>query len=149
MNKKQIIRLVAKRVRKACEVFVDSDECEGYDFHKQRDLDCMCAVASDTLQKELRKSGIYAKFIEGKWFDDKDDEWGSAHCWLEWKGYVIDITATQFDIIRKVILTKNTGNSFYYGKGKGKEMSSRSNLRGWPKEQKPSRKLYKKIMVCA
>jgi len=142
MNKTQTIRLVAKRVRKACEVFINSHECKRYDFYEQKDLACMCAVASDTLQKELKKHRIYAKFIEGKWFGD-EDEWGYAHCWLEWKGYIIDITATQFGVGRKVIVTKS---SLHY---KRKSRQGKYRCRGWGLQQKPSKTLSKKIMVCA
>jgi hypothetical protein len=55
-----------------------------------RDMTGACAIASYTLWRVLRARGRVATLVL------QTDEY-EAHCWVELSGYVVDITATQFD----------------------------------------------------
>ena len=109
MNKKskdlQRIRQIASRVRKQCEKFADSP-----DNHFLDNLEGLCAIASYILQKELHKKGIDTKLIQGNFLEEWDEPCPDPynHCWIEWKDYIIDVTATQFGFKRKVYIHKNS-----------------------------------------
>lgn len=102
MNKKIIS--IAEAVRMRCEVFAESSQSGDYDFHKQRDLACMCAVASFALHTALKRNGIKTRVAYGQ-FDGMD------HCWIEYRDLIIDITATQFGMSRIHVVNKH--NAMY------------------------------------
>ena len=56
------VKKIARYVRKCCDNFVISSASNEYDFNVKT-LECMCAVASYTLQSELYKKGIDTSFI--------------------------------------------------------------------------------------
>jgi hypothetical protein len=54
-----------------------------------------CAIASYYLLRQLRSRGYQnAKFCANE-----------DHCWLEWNGCLIDLTASQFGVGRRVYIT--------------------------------------------
>ena len=56
----------------------------------KEDLAGMCAIASRALCTVLRSHGYRAKFVLA--------QYGlGSHCWVELDGWIIDITATQFE----------------------------------------------------
>ena len=130
------IKSIATQTRKKCENFAMSDAAIMYDFYNFRNLSCMCAIASFVLAKELNKHNIKAKMVEGT-FE------GEAHCWVEWKNWIIDITATQFDIEAPVYIVKKTDEKYKAKKVK----QSYKDFRIWPREQKPSKTVCKMIMA--
>jgi len=136
-KKLQTIRIIAREVRNHCERFTKRVAGD-YISIEESDLGGLCAIASYTLRRELYKKSIDTKLIEGKWFKGPTDKWGWGHCWLEWNGYIIDITATQFGVARKVCINRDRGK--HYGK--------RTPLRfkEWPDEQRPSDELAERIM---
>lgn len=136
------IRAIAKDVREQCEKFVFSSRSSEYHFGAS--LDCMCAIASYALYMELQKKGIDTQFIEGTWHEDSTDRWGYNHCWIEWHQYIIDITATQFGVRRRVCINQNRDNTY-----KGKRAVKRpSRMISWPANQRPSDTMNEKIMAC-
>jgi hypothetical protein len=80
------VRIVSSTIRKHVQCwtkdnyFIDPDDLAG-----------ACAIASYTLWRVLRRRGHKADFIACYYTDY------SAHCWVELTGYIIDLTATQFD----------------------------------------------------
>ena len=141
---------IAYKVRKQCEVFVNSEASKNYDFHKQDDLGCMCAVASFTLAFTLNKRNIEAKMIRGKFFinndahkDEDEDCFGDEHCWVEFRDKIIDITATQFDDVPKVYVSNRDSNR-YSGE---QVVLEPSELEGWGEEQKPNPEATQKILA--
>lgn len=60
-----------------------------------RDLGGMCGIASVMLHKALMEEGIAADIVCNSW-----------HAFLEYNGYIIDITATQFDVPKAVFIKK-------------------------------------------
>ena len=71
-----------------------------------RDLECFCAIASFFFTMVGRKFGYKLTLVEGIAFDSQvkalqngeqsDDDADSNHCWVEYDGKIIDLTATQF-----------------------------------------------------
>lgn len=72
-------------IRNICKKYAFSDNAKKSHFYKKSNLDCMCAVASAFLFKNMPKS----KFVVG-YFN------GNGHCWVEQDGCIFDITASQF-----------------------------------------------------
>ena len=128
------IREVAEEVREKCLDFALSDDSVGYDFHGYEDLHAMCAVASATLFRELCRRGIGKKprIVEGEY-------WKKEHCWVEVDDCVVDITASQFNGPRIVVEPIEAVKDGYQGKEK-------TQLRSWPKQQRPNAKIVRKIL---
>jgi phage gp46-like protein len=88
-----------------------------------------CAIGSKilyNLAQEAKWTKVVA--VQGK-YDEED------HCWVEYKGWILDVTATQFNIKHKVyVLKKNRdrGASMYQKWYNGLK------LNGWPKDQIPA-----------
>lgn len=130
---RDIVKQIASQVRSACEGFVNSHESFDYDFHGQDDLCCMCAVASMALKKALEREGIHSDLVVGE-YD------GFCHCWLEWQNYIVDITATQFNLKRKIHIV-STNTKLY-----NKIEVNPSEFKDWPHTQKPNDKVVKYIL---
>ena len=63
-----------------------------------------CGDSSDLLSKHYMLNGIMAEYVCGI------NEKGQSHAWLEHKGFIIDITADQFEEIKdKVLVTDERG----------------------------------------
>jgi hypothetical protein len=99
----------------------------------------MCGLASFTLRTELRKAGIKSKLMMGLY---KTASGGCrSHCWVQVGGHVVDVTATQFKIARKVHITRDKGKRY-----KGKPCTE-CDFYSWFPWSKPSRYRAKKIML--
>ena len=132
---KEVIKL-AKIARDACYKFAMSEDAWDYDFHRDKSLACMCAIASFVLKDILKENGYSCKVLHGYYEDEFND-----HCWVRYKDYNIDITATQFNISKSVYITKKT-NKFYVANITYKTFKE---LSDWPKSQQPSRKVVNMI----
>lgn len=77
----------------------------------------MCALGSVALFKRLKFDLKIddIKFIVGS-YKIPGDWYTYCHCWLRYKDYVIDITASQFDEIRNSIVIDKESNAFYLEK---------------------------------
>jgi hypothetical protein len=112
----------------------------GYDH-----LACLCAISSYFLVMVGRQFGYHLTLVEGLAFDEDIEDllWdeeldppSSNHCWVEYKGKIIDITATQFDdSVKKVHIVDDTSENYWW--------ITRHNLarqalkRSWPTNQSP------------
>jgi hypothetical protein len=80
----EVIKL-AKAVRKSAENYTKRAG-DGHEF--DQDLGGMCAIASRALWRVLKNHGYKPKFVHtGDGF----------HCWVELDGWILDVTATQFN----------------------------------------------------
>ena len=77
------------------------------------DLEGACASASYVLWKHLRKQGYDADFIMGSYH-------GFNHCWVEIEDRILDITATQFGV-RKKVYTRVLSAAIYQEELRGKD----------------------------
>lgn len=82
-----LLTQIAEGVRKEAENYAEE---EGYDS----DLCGLCAIASVWLFQDLKKNGFKPIICVSR----EKDTWGCWHVYLEVDGYVVDITATQFNI---------------------------------------------------
>jgi hypothetical protein len=60
------------------------------------DLNGACGVATFHLMALANKHGTSPTFVAGLFSLNQDEE-EHGHCWIEYDGYIIDITAAQFD----------------------------------------------------
>lgn len=57
-----------------------------------------CMLASRFFIRIARKNGFQPVLVKGE-FDEEGN-----HCWTEWHGKLIDLTATQYDFTEKVLV---------------------------------------------
>lgn len=135
------IKLIAQSVRNKCEEFALSDKSKGYDFHLEKDLSCMCAIASFSLYETFKKNGIKSRVIYGQL---KHEHFcGDEHCWVEIPSekIIVDITATQFGIPEKVHIVSNKNKRYINGK-----IIKRYKDLDWDHGQKPTKKVINAIL---
>lgn len=84
------VKTIAKHVRKQCDLFVQSPESVIYGWRYHTDLALMCEFASYTLHNALEKGGFKPHTIAGTYEHE-------GHCWVRWRGWIVDITLTQFN----------------------------------------------------
>ena len=139
MKNEKILNLT-KKVRSVCERFACSDDASAFDFWRDPDLGCMCAIASMTLAKVLRKFGYRVNVVNGKFRDNYafNNNVGYDHCWVEYGTNIIDITATQFQIKDEIFICK-AGNNCHYIKGIVK--NSVENFSNWDISQRPDKRI--------
>jgi hypothetical protein len=105
-------------------------------------LDSMCAIASYHLLQKCKKVGVFPTFTTGHFSIYEEDSLEAQchcnHCWIEFYGKIIDITATQFSEpglrFDDVYITNTKDkmyNAIFYNK------DAFDNLRLWPEEQSP------------
>lgn len=98
------------------------------------DLHCFCARGSAILFRHLKKMGFRPKIVMST-----DGHW--AHVWVRCSGYLVDITASQFDRGDvEIIPLKKVPNEWYWGEPRA-EFNSVEDLqvdqihKHWPVEQ--------------
>ena len=123
-------------VRKCCQDFAFSEKAKEYDFYRDRNLACMCAVASMALRKA---SGDKFKVIKGRYYFKKR---GEPHCWVEWEDWIFDITATQFGVAIPVYVLRIENGGQYTER---EEVKGYRDIR-WGMTQDPSPRLTKLIL---
>ena len=130
------IKETARIVRSQCESYAAST---GHDEYG-KDLSCMCGIASYALREAIKRIGIRIKLIYGFYGNS------SGHCWLNIEDKIIDITATQFGVSRKVFVT-SISNAKY---DRLKEMKSMSEIKidGWGDHSPTRLKVYKILGTC-
>jgi hypothetical protein len=84
------------------------------------DLGGCCAIASGILFEQLSQNFKNIKIVISTEINDS----GCSHCFLIYKGYIIDITATQFGHNKEILIFKDDKKSvkrydsrwYWYGK---------------------------------
>jgi len=77
-------------------------------------LCCYCAIASYCLNQTLKKFKFDSSFILGSFYDN-NNKTENDHCWVLINNSIIDITATQFKI-KKRIYVVNEESKIYIEK---------------------------------
>lgn len=115
---------IATEVREAILRIADSEKLTGY-----------CGIASYALSKRLDELGFKNSIWEG-------DYKGWGHAWVVCDGYIVDITATQFDLPEIYVIKA-------YGKGCGYRpmhlMENYEDFECWDKGCRPNHKLQREI----
>jgi hypothetical protein len=93
------------------------------------DLGCYCLRASVVLRRELRKKKVAADLVYGM-FD------GDCHCWVRVGYTLVDVTATQFNDRRKVVIEEYVERSGGYVEAARGRHALRI-AREFPPDQKP------------
>lgn len=106
------------------------------------DLSGYCAIASHFLIMVTRKFGYKMSLVQGVAFEDVVD--GNKdfvheqinHCWVEYDGEIIDLSAKQFDKSLQKIHIVKIGNSSYCPISRNN--AARKDFRmEWPDDQSP------------
>ena len=93
------LEMLAKDFRDAIEI-MGKDDLNGSEHFKDFPSGC-CGDTSELLSIYLKESEINTIYVSG-------EKGSQSHGWLEYKDYIIDITADQFsDVDDKVIITNN------------------------------------------
>lgn len=124
------ITVIAKAARKEMEHFAKY-KTEVSDSHRLMGL---CAISSYFLKILSKKMGYDIALIEGAAFDGWVSDDGINHCWNLYDGKIIDITATQFGVHRKVHIV-NADNKKYIPKRKIVNLTR--TFEHWLDEQSP------------
>ncbi len=135
------IRLIAKKARKALEIFAESHDSVYEDYHKADDLYSMCAVGSVFLTKLLEKNGHDVQVFELSF------RCGN-HCFIRVNELAIDLTATQFKNVKRKVVIKEFRHyiSWFMGQTEWmihamKEFSGKD----WPETQYPRKEILEKL----
>ena len=139
------LRKIATASRREMESFAREHVNVG---HKGSDVDlgCYCAIASYFLVMMGRRFGYNLTLIEGSAFEgppsdlyeDEDDYLGSDdpnHCWVEYKGMIIDLSAMQFDSSLKKVHVTDIGDEEYWPLRRNN--AARKSMKDWPDTQTP------------
>ncbi len=133
----KFLMALARRVRKAVVHITNENSYGDYD-----DLDSCCAIASHFFVSIAKRYGYNLSLIEGIAFEDhmpddtydKNDKYQSInHCWVQYQGKIIDLTATQFANVAKIHIVKDTNKKYYAVRKNQSVINSFKN--DWPKCQ--------------
>lgn len=140
---KREVRKIATASRREMEHFVGQFVEDKYN---KDNLGCYCGISSYFLCMVGRKFGYHFTLVEGLAFDSRltdncgeenIDPFDSNHCWVEYEGLIIDLTATQFDSgLRKVHVTDVDDYDNYYAIRRG-NAARRALKSGWTQSQSP------------
>jgi hypothetical protein len=137
-KKPNTVKAIAKEVRDKCLRYAMSAASYRRDYHQNKDLTAMCAVASTALAKTLRERiDPHAVVVEGRFR-------GDAHCWVLSRGKIVDITASQFPMFRnrKVVIAAKTSR-LWRAKNVGEPGKIATD---WGSEQAPTSHVIQKIL---
>ncbi len=108
----EFLKLQAKLARKAAEKFVNRSIHFKYNEYRRTTLCGMCAIASVALAKSLQVNyNIEANIVIGC---QNDNYIGRSHCWVEVNDYIIDVTATQFNLDAIIVASKEILDHYPY-----------------------------------
>ena len=134
---------LARRVRHEV-IIIAYGECCRWD-----DLSEYCAIASHFLVSIAKRYGYKLNLIEGVAFEpcDYDFDIDTNHCWVQYKGKIIDLTATQFGVKTKIHVVDDTNKNYHTVKRNQAVIKSMKN--DWPREQTPYSNSNKRSLAKA
>lgn len=105
--------------------------------YNSANLECKCAIASQLIWKALNKRGYQAIFAIHR---GRDHQYSpnryTCHCFVLCNDYLIDITATQFMKVDKVLVKKHRHESYWMISQTANTLSGiKELLSSWPPEQ--------------
>lgn len=98
------------------------------------DLSCWCGISSYFLVMVGRKFGYHLSLVEGIAFNGGWDPDQPNHCWVEYQGKIIDITATQFADVNKIHIVEKDDQNYDCVR---RNNAARKSLKCWLPEQSP------------
>jgi len=126
-GEKARIKRLARAVRHFFEHQPGSSWRRGNDgpqaFKWREDLAGACGDASLALAFLLQKEGFPAEFVQGR------HKQCGGHCWVELYDHIIDITATQFPLSRKIRIIRKHNDKRYESNLRNKE--ARTQTASW------------------
>lgn len=139
------LKKIATATREEMESFARKHRevgCQGSD----QDLSCYCAIASFFLVMVGKKLGYKLTLVEGVAFEEIDDLFEEPeiedlraqvnHCWVEYDGKIIDLSAMQFDPNLDRVHIVDTCDEEYWATDY--DSKARKNMKkSWPNEQSP------------
>ena len=135
------LRKIATASRREMESFARKHTGQQSDI----DLSCYCAIASFFLVMVGKKFGYKLTLVEGVAFEEVDDEFEEPeiddlrqqvnHCWVEYDGKIIDLSAMQFDPNLDRVHVTDTCDEDYWATDYDDDV--RENLNSWPGDQSP------------
>ena len=135
------IRLIAKKTRKALEIFAHSHDSVHEHYHKATNLHSMCAVGAVFLSKLLEKNGHDVQVYELSFRC-------GGHCFVRVNELAIDLTATQFKNIKRKVVIKDFRHYISWFMSQTEWMiNSMIEFDGkdWPKEQYPRQEILERL----
>ena len=122
----------------------DISRLEGNGF-KDRAVHDICAIASYFLIMVGRKLGYKMTLVEGVAFEDCFDEDDGLsclrqlmnHCWVEYDGKIIDLSAKQFDMDLKRVHVVDIGDKDYVPVDRNNVVRKNLKSGDWPSDQSP------------
>ncbi len=139
------LRKIATASRAEMECFARQHRDIGFQG-SDLDLSCYCAIASFFLVMMGRKFGYYLTLVEGVAFEKVDNVFEEPdindlreqtnHCWVEYKGKIIDLSAMQFnsDLDRVHIVDACDEDYWPTDRNNAVRQSMKAE---WPREQSP------------
>lgn len=135
------IRLIAKKARKALEIFAESHDSVHEDYHKSNDLQSMCAVGSVFLSKLFEKHGHDVQIYELSFRC-------GGHCFIRVNELAVDLTATQFKNVKRKVVIKDFRHYISWFMCQTNWMiysMIEFNGKDWPKAQYPRKEILEKL----
>lgn len=138
----QQLKKIVDATRAEMESFAREHQHIGFEGSDE-DLSCYCAIASYFLVMMGRKFGYNLSLVEGAAFEGAYEEINEDdldilvnHCWVEYKGTIIDLSAKQFNPSLQKVHVVSTSSDEYWASCRGNEV--RKNMKfEWPHDQSP------------
>lgn len=142
------LRIIANVARNEMEAFA---RVHGGSFEPDT-LETQCGISSYFLIELAKKFNYKLTLVEGVAFSEYGPPYVEDmcnHCWVEYKDYIIDITATQFNLeLPKVHITKINDNDYHKLNINEKVYNS---YYYWPEQQVPNtyyNELNERVKYC-
>ena len=140
MYTKEDLVKYAIAVRKKCLKYAFMQASKRTAYHKEKNLMCMCAVASATLVQYLKNKGINSYCVAT-----------SHHCWVSVGPYFVDITCSQYGMSDYMVMKKQSFLSFVssnYGYKYYKKVENYNEFfENWDNGQCPKQRVINKILT--
>lgn len=123
----QFVRL-AKHARKHVHDLIPIVKFNSWSLCRQKDMGGACGVASMHLLNLANKRGFNPTFVSGFFAGPKNIiSKSGGHCWIEYDGHIIDVTATQFCRSYNQIHVVRNDNKRYQGNFRTRDLTKAIN----------------------
>lgn len=139
------LRKIATATRAEMECFARQHRDIGFQG-SDMDLSCYCAIASYFLVMMGKKFGYKLTLVEGVAFEEVDDVFEEPelddlrqqvnHCWVEYDGKIIDLSAMQFNPDLDRVHVTDTCDEDYWATDYDADVR-KGMKKDWPDEQSP------------
>lgn len=124
----KFLMMLARRVRKEAVIIANGNE-----YGDCNDLNSYCAITSHFFVSVARRYGYNLSLVEGVAFEDDMEDDFVNHCWVQYRGKIIDLTATQFDVESNIHIVNVTNKKYRAIRKNQSVINSLKNK--WPSHQ--------------